>query len=194
MKKVVVCSTLVLATSVAVAQPSSPPPPPPGGTLAAPYVAPPAVRTGLTFEANLGFGLLRISDDNDGESEGALGGLNLGVGGWVNPKLAVTLRAAGVTYSEDGGSITQAFFGPSAQYFVSPNAFVGGGIGLGVARVSIDGIGSDSETGFALDLRAGYTFNPDSKHAFNASVEITPAFIEDLNFTGIAFLAGYQLQ
>lgn len=71
---------------------------------------------------------------------------------------------------------------------------MGGGIGLGVARISIDGVGDESETGFAFDLRAGYTFNADSKHAFNASVEITPASIEDLTFTGIAFLAGYQLQ
>jgi outer membrane receptor protein involved in Fe transport len=80
------------------------------------------------------------------------------------------------------------------QYFVSPNAFVGGGVGLGVARIEIDGLGSDSETGFAVDLRAGYSFNPGAKHSFNASVEITPAFIEDVTFTGIAFLAGYQLQ
>ena len=191
MKKLLVCSTLVLATSTAVAQPSGAAQP----ISAAPYNAPPAVRTGLTFEANLGFGIFRVSNDSgDSESENGLGGLDLGVGGWVNPKLAVTLRAAGVTYSDDGGSIKQAFFGPSAQYFVSPNAFIGGGVGLGVARASLDGFGSDSETGFALDLRAGYTFNPDAKHAFNASIEITPAFIEDVTFTGIAFLAGYQLQ
>jgi len=191
MKKILVCSTLVLATSTAVAQPSGAAQP----IAAAPYTAAPAVRTGLTFEANLGFGIFRVSNDSgDSESENGLGGLDLGVGGWVNPKLAVTLRAAGVTYSDDGGSITQAFFGPSAQYFVSPNVYVGGGVGLGVARLVIDGVGDDSETGFALDLRAGYTFNPEAKHAFNASIEITPAFIEDVTFTGIAFLAGYQLQ
>lgn len=169
---------------------AAPPPVAPG-----PYYAPPPVRAGLTFEANLGFGIFRVSNDNgDSDSENGLGGLNLGIGTFVNPNMAISLRAAGVTYSDDGGSITQAFFGPSVQYFVSPNAFVGGGLGLGIARLEIDGVGSDTETGFAVDLRAGYSFNPGAKHSFNASVEITPAFIEDLTFTGIAFLAGYQLQ
>jgi hypothetical protein len=197
MNKLVVCSTLVLATGAAVAQPTGAPVPaqPPGPAPAMPYYAPPPVRDGLTFEANLGFGIFRVSNDSgDSDSENGLGGLNLGIGTFVNPNMAISLRAAGVTYSDDGGSITQAFFGPSVQYFVSPNAFVGGGVGLGVARIEIDGLGSDSETGFAVDLRAGYSFNPGAKHSFNASVEITPAFIEDVTFTGIAFLAGYQLQ
>ncbi len=180
MIKQLVIASVLLVPAVALAQNQ-------------PMYAPPPTHTGLTFEANLGFGLLRIANDNgDSESEGALGGLNLGIGGFLNPQMAVTVRASGVTYVEDGGSLTQAFFGPSLQYWVTPNAWIGGGVGLGVARIVVDGFGSDSETGFALDARAGYTFNPGSKHSFNISAEITPAFIEEATFTGIAILFGYQ--
>ena len=38
--------------------------------------------------------------------------LNLGLGGFLNPNLAVSARIAGVTYSKDGLSLTAAFFGP----------------------------------------------------------------------------------
>ncbi|MEZ4401301.1 MAG: hypothetical protein R3B06_14845 [Kofleriaceae bacterium] len=160
------------------------------------YVAPaPAVRTGLAFEANLGFGILRADADNgNSDSQNGLGGLDLGIGGYLNPRLAITLRAAGVTYSESGGHITQAFFGPSVQYFATDNVWLGGGIGVGIGQVVVDGAGSSSDSGLGLDLRAGYTFNPEAKHAFNASLEITPAFLDGGTLTGIAFLAGYQLQ
>lgn len=167
----------------------------PGGYPGPGGYAPPPTRQGLTFEANLGFGLFWASSDGDSsDKEGALGGLDLGIGTFVNPRTAITARIAGVTYSEAEGLITEAFFGPSVQYFVSPNAFVGGGLGLGVVRVEIDGFGSDSENGLALDLRAGYTFDPLAKHSFNVSVEYSPAFVEDTTWHGFAILGGYQFQ
>jgi opacity protein-like surface antigen len=170
-------------------------------TAAAQYAMPvspanPPNRQGLTFEANLGLGFLQASSDTqDSDTETALGGLDLGLGAFINPNLAISARVAGVTYSDDVSTISAVFFGPSAQYWVMPNVWVGGGLGLGVARASIDlggSTASDSETGFALDLRAGYTFNPNAKHSFNASIELTPAFIEDTTFTGIGLLVGYQ--
>lgn len=182
MIKPLVLASVLLVPAVAVAQ-NNPPMMQPA----------PPTHTGLTFEANLGFGLLRVADDNDSESRGSLGGLSLGVGGFINPKMAITVRIAGVTYVEDNGTLTQAFFGPSLQYWVNDNAWVGGGVGVGIARFVVDGLGSNSETGLGLDARAGYTFNPTAKHSFNVSAEITPAFIEDVTFTGIAVLFGYQL-
>lgn len=169
-------------------------------TAAAQYAVPTApaqqpVRNGITFEANLGFGFLQAeSDGSSSDTESSLGGLNLGIGAFISPRMAISARVAGVTHTEDGASITEAFFGPSVQYWVSPNLWVGGGLGLGVARVEVDGFGSDSETGLALDGRVGYTFNPQAKHSFNVSAELTPAFIEDVTFTGFALLIGYQYQ
>jgi len=157
------------------------------------YVAP-ETHTGLTFEANIGFGMLRAAPDNgDADTQSALGGLNLGLGGFINPKLALTVRIAGATHAEDGVRITQAFFGPSLQYWPNANTWVGGGVGFGIAALSFDGNdASYTEKGLGLDLRAGYTFNPYSKHSFNASVEVTPAFLDGGTFSGIALLIGYQ--
>lgn len=186
MSKIVILTGLVLAATATTAAAQ--------GYQPAPYVPPPN-HTGLTFEANIGFGMLRAAADDGGEveTESALGGLNLGIGGFINPQMALTLRIAGATHSEDGASITQAFGGPSLQYWLSDAAWLGGGIGLGVARLSFDGSSeSYSESGVGLDLRAGYTFNPRAKHSFNVSAEITPTFLDGGTFTGIALLFGYQ--
>lgn len=159
----------------------------------APTYQPPPTKQGLTFEANIGFGMLRVaSDSGDSDSENALGGLDLGIGTFMNPNMAISFRIAGVTYVDDGGQITQAFAGPSLQYWAGPNIWFGGGLGLGVVRVTVDGFGSDSETKLGLDLRAGYTFNPTSKHSWNVSAEVTPTFFDEGTITGIAFLLGYQ--
>ena len=178
MFKTLTVAALVLAPATAFAQPTA---------------APARPHAGLTFEANLGFGFLRISGDGDSQSEGSIAGLDLGIGGFLNPRMALTLRIAGVTYVADGGQITQAFLGPSLQYWATPNVWLGGGIGLGVVQIKSDFGGSDSETKLGLDLRAGYTFNPNAKHSFNLSVEFTPTFFDGGTISGLGLLLGYQL-
>jgi hypothetical protein len=162
------------------------------------YAPPPAasLRNGLTFEANIGFGWMRIADDNDSDtSDLTLGGLDLGVGGWVNPRLAIGVRAAGVTYSENGGRLTNAVLVGGLQYWANDNFWIGGGLGLGVLAASSDG-DSDSISGFGMDLRAGYTFATTSENTFNVSFELTPTFLSEdgdsATVTGIALLLGYQ--
>ncbi len=154
----------------------------------------------MTFEANIGLGWIRMSDDNQSETTDlGLGGLSLGLGGWVSPKLAITARIAGVTYSEDGTSLSDVFFGPAAQYWVDDHFWLGGGAGLGILAVSGDGVNPNADnsvTGFGLDFRAGYTFTAGSENTFNASFEINPGFFENngysATFTGIGILLGYQ--
>ncbi|MBA3392453.1 MAG: hypothetical protein H0T89_07415 [Deltaproteobacteria bacterium] len=191
-----------IVTSVALAQPGGapPPPPPPGYGPQPAYGQAPNNKHGMTFEANIGLGLLWFSADGESsDKETSLGGLNLGVGGWINPKLAITLRVAGVTYTEDiegeTARLTAGFVGPSAQYWVSENAWVGGGLGLGFLQASFAGE-SESETGLGLDLRAGYTFSTTSESTWNLSFELTPSSIEfqntDVTVWGAAVLFGYQ--
>lgn len=155
-----------------------------------------SLRNGMTGELNIGIGWLRVSNEYASDtSDAGLAGLSLGLGGWLNPKLALTARIAGVTYSEDGGSLTEAFFGPSLQYWADDHFWLGGGVGLGVVRLDTD-VGDDSVTGFAFDLRVGYTFNLGTENTFNASFELNPGFFSDngadATFTGIGFLVGYQ--
>lgn len=208
MRTILLLALLVPAS--AFAQPGSPPPPPPpppAGYAPAPaygapvYGAPAAaadLRNGMTFEANLGLGWIRAAaDGNSDTSDLGLGGLSLGVGGWVNPHLAITIRAAGVTYSENGSRLTQAFFGPSAQYWIDDHIWLGGGLGLSLAAVANDnGPDPDPLKAFGLDLRAGYTFSTSTESTFNVSFEVNPGFYDEsgqsFTLTGIGILAGYQ--
>jgi hypothetical protein len=159
---------------------------------------PESLHNGMTVELNIGFGWIHASNGSSSDtSDLSLGGLDLGVGGWVSPKLAITGRLAGVTFSQNGGRFTDGFLGPVAQYWVSDHAWFGGGGGLGVLAVSdSSGNNNDSVSGFSFDLRLGYTFNEGTENTFNASFELTPGFYSNNNasatYTGIAFLLGYQ--
>jgi hypothetical protein len=196
--------------------PPAPPPPPPAAAPVvmqppAPVVQPAPVAVapvgyelhkGVTFEANLGIGFARVSSGGQSDdSDGALAGANLGIGGWINPRTAVTFRIAGVQVKEEGfsddGTLIHAFAGPSVQYWPDPHFWLGGGAGFSVFRL----VGTDCEgdqcgvNGFGLDFRAGYSFG-NTQNQFNVSVEVNPGFYsqngENATVTGVAFLLGYQ--
>lgn len=213
-----ILASLLLPTT-ALAQPVEPPPPDPAPVPAPapvpeaapvpdPAPAPAPVpneppepqnhKHGLTFEANLGVALMwATANGNTTDKEGALGGLNLGLGGWINPRVAVSLRIGAVTYSESAGDarLTTAFVGPSVQYWATDHLWLGGGVGVGVIRVS-DREGAGRETGMGFDVRAGYTFSTTSEDTLNISLELIPtrfaAGSEDLAFYGLGLLLGYQ--
>jgi hypothetical protein len=182
------------------AQPSYQAPPP---------VTPWAFHRGVTFEANLGVGFVRLTDSGGGtpiNTDGALAGADLGVGGWLSPQLALTVRIAGNQVKYMGvpgpgeGNLVNAFFGPSLQFWANPNVWLGGGVGFATFRDvggSCSGNGSSQcgVNGWGLDLRAGYSFG-DTANTFNVSVELNPSFYSNNGSsgtaTGFALLAGYQ--
>ncbi len=203
-------------------QPMQQPPPPgyapmPPPMVAAPLPDPFLLHNGLVFEANIGVGFARASGDGtSSNSNAALAGLDVGLGGWLTPRLALTARISGVDIANSGddtnaGTVVAAFFGPSLQYWIDPHFWIGGGLGLATFR-AISGCDSSGTTdqcgvnGFGLDLRAGYSFGT-SQHSFNISAEITPGFYslttddgtgtgtttsQSISVTGVAFLVGYQ--
>jgi hypothetical protein len=183
------------AAQPSAAQPSAAPAPP-GSALGPQYGAGswqpvPLVKQGLTVEANIGFGAMIARSGGESSSEGALGGVNLGIGSFVTPEMAVSLRIAGGTYFTDGAQLTQAMLGPHIQRWITPHAWVGAGLGLGVLRISgTDFDGNDK--GFGFGARAGYTFNPNRPHSFNVSAELTSSFHDELNLSVLSFLVGYQ--
>jgi hypothetical protein len=157
---------------------------------------PTTLHRSMTFELNLGLGWIHISADEVSDtSDLGLGGLSIGVGGWLNEKLAITGRIAGVTLSENDSQLSNVFFGPSLQYWVDNHFWLGGGLGLAILAASGDN-SEDSIRGFGLDLRVGYTFNEGSENTFNASFELNPGFFsengESATLTGIGILLGYQ--
>jgi hypothetical protein len=188
---------LVASASLAHADYAPPPPPGPMGPPgAAPYAAPPAApgaRTGATVELNIGLGVLHASaDGGNSDTETGLAGINLGIGGWAAPNLAISGRIAGVVIFPEGGQIVAGFVGPSLQYWIDNNLWIGGGAGLSITQLKADSGETASENAFGLNLRAGYTFTSNTLSTFNISVEATPGFYEGGTITGIGFLVGWQ--
>jgi hypothetical protein len=191
----------------AAAPPASPPPSPPPPTQPTPVVvqapgtlpssqAPPrdpyADQHGFTFEANLGVGLgLAIGGGATSTSSASLAGLDLGFGGWLVPRLALTFRISGVDLGNVGpATVVDAFVGPSFQYWTDPHVWLGFGAGLALFAATGDCDGCVAK-GFAADLRFGYSFG-DGPSRFDISAEITPAFYDSASLTGFALLIGYQ--
>jgi hypothetical protein len=191
-KACVVSGVLAMMMGSAAAQvpaaPGSPPQPD-----AAPAASP--LGHGLTVEANLGVGWLRATTEY-GESEDSdrgVGGLNLGLGRWISEHTALSLRIASVTYSEDSFRLTGGFVGGAAQYWSTPNFWLGGGVGIGFASLDVDGEPAiDPETGLGLDLRLGVTPLIAGQHSLNVSFEVNTTFLDRGTLTSVALLVGYQ--
>ncbi len=176
-----------------------------------------AFHNGLTFEGNIGLGGMwsRDTTGNTSDTRPSLG-LDAGIGGFITPQLALTLRFASVNYTQDindsigpigTDTIEAIFLGPSLQYWATPQFFVGGGIGYAIAheQVSFDNgstLSSQNDpTGLALDLRAGFMIWRQFRNSLNLSFEYTPGFYkqdrgngtsESIQLNGFQVSFGYQ--
>jgi hypothetical protein len=158
-------------------------------------------RAGFTLEGSLGLGVTRVAGGDDAEHFIGLSGLNVGIGGFIGPQTALTLRIAGGTFSSDrfGPELryTTGFGGPAVQHYVTDRLFVGGGLGLGVFANSrseeADEVDGGAETGFALDLRAGYDILSGARGALHVAFEMIPVFLDDGTVTSMGFQVGAQL-
>lgn len=150
-------------------------------------------RQGFTLLLDVGAG---IQHDTAVESTAiGLAGVNLGIGGFVTPDLAIMGRISTTTGTHE----VETFFGDVdftqisgvvgavVQYWPSDrvNVEVGGGSGLWTTE-------GDSDTGLGLILGAGFTVFNRGKHNLQIGVEYLPVFTDGAihNF-GITF--GYQL-
>jgi hypothetical protein len=209
----------LVAPSIAAAQPAVSAPLGGAGPGGAAATDPWDFHQGVTFEGNLGMGYAHESlyASGDGksstlpDSDGALAGA-VGLGGWINPQLALEARISGVQlkYTIDGitvpttGLMVHALVGPSVQYWPTPNIWVGGGIGLSTKRLldSTECTGDHcSRYGVGFDLRAGYAFGIGGPHTINVSVDVGRGYSPETDFvgstdsstiTGISILVGYQ--
>jgi hypothetical protein len=196
-----VISACLLIPAIATSQPAPP--------LQDPW----SFHRGLTFEANLGVGFVRsyekfmggfsnrsVVDDGDV----SLAGPDLGIGVWIHPRLAISLRIAGVQIRNN---IVHAFAGPTLQYWAGPHFWVGGGAGLSLEDwVDRNPTGCEvgdcgTTSGFGFDLRTGYSFGLGGPHAFNLSIESNTGFYgqdvrgpatEHNRAISFAILVGYQ--
>ena len=146
-------------------------------------------RGGFTLLVNLGVGIQQ--DTAIEETAVGTAGLNLGVGGFIKPNLAILGRFSGTNakYDTAFGEFRQVsgVVGPTLQYWASDKVYLEGGAGLGVWSAE-----DESDSGFGLILGAGFTVWNRGKHNLQVGVEYAPAFTDNAvhNF-GITF--GYQL-
>lgn len=161
-------------------------------------------RSGATFELGVGFGGVMSAPKTGETTTNKSLCVALGLGGFVRPDLAVTLRV-GLQFTPTevvdqtsqivaSGSNLHYFIGPTLQIWVADQFWLGGGVGLALER---DAVTQTSGTGLALsglgvDLRAGLTLAGVRSHTLDLSVEVTPSLYGDLNVYGFMLLIGVQ--
>lgn len=151
-------------------------------------------RSGFTLLLTMGLGLQ--SNEFIDESTAGLGGLNLGIGGFVSPDLAVMFRATGtnVTFDDIGFfstdvEVVSGAGGVSVQYWPSDFVNLEGGVGFGFANSDP---GTD-ERGFGLILGAGFSFFHRAKNSLQVGVEYAPVFLDGGNVHNVSIAFGWQL-
>jgi len=171
-------------------QPQYQPQPPPLGP----------VHDGFTVGLDIGFGLTNGSSSNDSSTETGLSGLNLTLGSFMNPNMAIALRLSGTSFWIDNGfgssiQLTNLFAGGVIQYWVAPQFFAGGGAGLAIFSAPFESQ-SDSVTGFAVTGRVGYEVSQSASSGFHVALEVTPSFYSEngqsVRITSIGFQVGWQ--
>ena len=147
-------------------------------------------RRGFTILANMGFGIQRDVFLED--SAVGLAGINLGVGGFLNPRLAVLFRISGTNVVYDDvlfGDVEQVsgVAGPSIQYWVTDKVAVDAGAGLGYWRTPLG-----DDRGLGLILGASAVIFRNRGHNLQVGVEYAPAFTDPGTIHNFGFTFGYQ--
>lgn len=149
---------------------------------------------GMTLEVKGGAGVFAIGSDLDGTVTDPLPlSMQVAVGGFVTPRLAITGQLAFATglHDVEGESSSQTFssmqVGPAAQLWLAPFLWVGGGCGL--AKVSIM---DQSDSAFGVNARAGVALPTHTRNSWAVSVEGTSTFGADHDWVSASLLLGYQ--
>jgi hypothetical protein len=155
-----------------------------------------AGRGGFTLLVNLGVGVQRLQIAGGSESTTGLAGANLGIGGFVNPNLAVLGRFSGtnVSYDDFDVNVVAGVVGATAQFWIHERFAVEAGGGLGFFRDDAD----EQDSGFGLILGASGVLLRGGKHNLTAGIEYAPAFFSDelfgesFSIHNFGFTIGYQ--
>jgi hypothetical protein len=136
---------------------------------------------GVTVEAGFGAGFVRTGGPYSRFDSITFGG-SAGAAWWVTPRTAIGLRGVLERYhvvsGDDQSEYRYWFVGPSVQHWLTPWAWVSGGIGYAQYQHAVDD-SDDFHTfpGVGLDLRAGVSgaLVDGSRHRFGAWLEVVPA-------------------
>ena len=145
-------------------------------------------RSGFTLLLTLGLGLqsgeyvaqsylYAFMPEYASGSETGLGGLNLGIGGFVTPDLAVMFRISGTNVQYESTmpghvdtDVVSGVGGVSVQYWINDTINLEGGFGYGIANAEP----GTEETGYGLILGAGFSFFHRGKNSLQVGIEYAP--------------------
>ena len=151
-------------------------------------------RSGFTLLLTMGLGLQ--SNEFIDESTTGLGGMNLGIGGFASPNLAVMFRFSGTNVSFDSSNpsgrnteVVSGVGGPAIQYWVNDSFNLEAGAGIAFANSDP---GTD-ERGFGLMFGAAFSFFHRGKNSLQVGVEYAPVFLDGANVHNVCIAFGWQL-
>ena len=158
-------------------------------------------RGGFTLLLSLGVGFQSLDGEFTDESATGLGGLNLGLGGFIGDKTAIMARVSGTnaTYEIVDGAEFSVLSGTLAltlQYWISDTVFIEGGPGVGFGEISAEttfGSVSEDETGFGIVVGGGFVVFNKGKNNIHIGIEYAPAFLDGIDINNIGITVGYQL-
>jgi hypothetical protein len=149
-------------------------------------------RGGFTALVEMGVGIQNDSAIED--TAVGLAGLGFGVGGFVNPNLAVMFRLTGTNVSYDLAGLdydqSSGVAGPVVQFWLSDRVNLEGGAGYGYWR----GDNDDDSRGLGLILGAGVSILNRGKHNLQVGAHYLPAFTDPGTVHNFLFTLGYQFQ
>ena len=155
-------------------------------------------RRGFTLGLSVGAGATFLSPKNGGNSknDGGLGGINLSIGGFLGPDLALLFKVTGVNYGPFDNELSSgiaAVMGPAVEYWLSDHFNLIGGAGLGVLTMQPK-LSTDTLTEFGFGGMAGINYFPWAlrHHGVGFFAEVTP--IATSNFFVLTYQAGFSWQ
>lgn len=149
------------------------------------------IGTGLTVEAGLGLGRLRVGDAGTQQATN----VSLGVGLWITPSDALSLRISGGSHGRnDVVTITASVLSLGLQHWFTRSWWLGAGAGVGTLTYEyLDARADpDPQSGLGLELRAGYCFGIWGKHALSLGLDASHLQLEEGSATAVGVLLSYQ--
>jgi hypothetical protein len=149
-------------------------------------------RHGFTMILTLGLGYQTLASDYGHRSEVGLGGLNIGLGGFLTPNLALMFRLSGTNVDYDGVRCVSGTGGIAVQYWVSDYLNLEGGVGMGIGVLD-DGLSEGSDSGLGLIAAIGVPFWHSTGHSLQVGLEFAPVFLDEVQIYNVGINFGWQL-
>jgi|SRR6516165_9466675 hypothetical protein len=158
----------------------------------------PIVRRGFTLGLSIGAGATFLSPKSgvNSKNDGGLGGINLSIGGFLNPDLALLLKVTGVNYGAFDSELSTgiaAVVGPAVEYWLSDHFNLVGGAGLGVLTMEPK-LSATTLTEYGFGGMAGINYFPWAlrHHGLGFFADVSP--IATSNFFVLTYQAGFSWQ